>query len=330
MRWLLEEDYEVVCFLADVGQEENWDEVRAKAKKIGASKMIILDLRREFIEQLCFRAVQCNAQYEGRYLLGTSLARPVIARAQMRVAQEEKCDSVSHGCTGKGNDGIRFELAFLAIDPKIQVIAPWRIPKFFDRFQGRNDLLDYAAATDIPVTSTKAKPYSMDDNIAHCSYEAGMLEDPSVPPPDDMWTRTNDPRTAPDQTVDIAIVFKQGLPVELRVGDKKYTDSLELFMALNDIGKKAGIGRIDIVENRFIGLKSRGCYDSPAMTILRLAHLDAESLVMDGKVRSLRDQFVTHHWSELLYNGLYFSPEREFVENSLVFCQKRVVGGWGS
>lgn len=326
MRWLLEEDYEVVCFLADVGQEEDWDEVRAKAKRIGASKMIILDLRREFIEQLCFRAIQCNAQYEGRYLLGTSLARPVIARAQMRVAQEESCDSVSHGCTGKGNDGIRFELAFLAIDPKIQVIAPWRIPKFFDRFQGRNDLLDYAAATDIPVTSTKAKPYSMDDNIAHCSYEAGMLEDPSVPPPDDMWTRTNDPRTAPDEPVDITVVFKQGLPVELGAGDKKYTDSLELFMVLNDIGKKAGIGRIDIVENRFIGLKSRGCYDSPAMTILRLAHLDAESLVMDGKVRSLRDQFVTHHWSELLYNGLYFSPEREFVENSLVFCQRRVVG----
>lgn len=252
--------------------------------------------------------LQTDAQYEGRYLLGTSLARPVIARAQMRVAQEESCDFVSHGCTGKGNDGIRFELAFLAIDPKILVIAPWRIPKFFNRFQGRNDLLDYAANTGIPVTSTKAKPYSMDDNIAHCSYEAGMLEDPAIPPPNDMWTRTDDPRTAPDEPVDIGILFKQGLPVELRVGSKKYTDSLELFIALNEVGKKAGIGRIDIVENRFIGLKSRGCYDSPAMTILRLAHLDAESLVMDGKVRSLRDQFVTHHWSELLYNGLYFSP----------------------
>jgi len=324
LRWLLDEGYEVVCFLADVGQEEDWDEVRAKAKKIGGSKMIILDLRREFIEQLCFRAVQCNAQYEGRYLLGTSLARPVIARAQMRVAQEEGCDFVSHGCTGKGNDGIRFELAFLAINPKIQVIAPWRIPEFYNRFQGRNDLLDYAAATGIPVTSTKAKPYSMDDNIAHCSYEAGALEDPSIPPPDDMWTRTIDPRAAPDEPVDIAVLFEQGLPVKLRVGEKEYTDSLELFVALNEIGKKAGIGRIDIVENRFIGLKSRGCYDSPAMTILRLAHLDAESLVMDGKVRSLRDQFVTHHWSELLYNGLYFSPEREFVENSLVFSQRRV------
>jgi len=323
LRWLLDEGHEVFCFLADVGQQEDWDEVQAKAKKIGASKMIILDLRREFVEQLCFRAVQCNAQ-EGRYLLGTSLARPVIARAQMRVAQEEGCDFVSHGCTGKGNDAIRFELAFLTINPKIQIIAPWRIPEFYNRFQGRSDLLSYAAATGIPVTSTKAKPYSMDDNIAHCSYEAGALEDPSIPPPDDMWTRTINPRAAPDASVDIAILFEQGLPAKLRVGDKEYTDSLEIFVALNEIGKNAGIGRIDIIETRFIGLKSRGCYDSPAMTILRLAHQDAESLTMDGQVISLRDQFVTHHWSKLLYSGLYFSPEREFIENSLVFSQRRV------
>jgi len=324
LRWLLDEGYEVVCFLANVGQEEDWDAVKAKAMKIGALKMIISDMRREFIDDLCMRAVQCNAQYEGRYLLGTSLARPVIARAQMRVALEEGCGFLSHGCTGKGNDGVRFELAFLAINPKIQIIAPWRIPEFYNRFPGRTALLDYAAATGISVTSTKAKPYSMDDNIAHCSYEAGDLEDPAIPPPDDMWTRTDDPRTAPDEPVDITIRFEQGLPVKLTVGDKVYTDSLELFMKLNEIGKKAGIGRIDIVENRFIGLKSRGCYDSPAMTILRLAHLDAEGLVMDGKVRSLRDQFVTHNWSELLYTGHYFSPEREFIENSLVFCQKRV------
>jgi len=181
-----------------------------------------------------------------------------------------------------------------------------------------------ARATGLPVTSTKAKPYSMDDNIAHCSYEAGDLEDPSKSPPEDMWTRTVDPRQAPDSVVDISISFKQGLPVKLLANGQEYTDSLELFMKLNELGKAAGIGRIDIVENRFIGVKSRGCYDSPAMTILRLAHLDAESLVMDGRVRSLRDQFVTHNWSELLYNGLYFSPEREFVENSLLFSQRRV------
>jgi argininosuccinate synthase len=326
LMWLIESGYEVVCFLADVGQEEDWEAVRAKALKIGATKMVITDLRQEFVEQLCFRAIQCNAIYEGRYLLGTSLARPVIARAQMKVAKEEGCQWVSHGCTGKGNDQVRFELAFLAIDPAIKIIAPWRMPEFFNRFQGRSDLLDYAAEKGIPVTSTKAKPYSMDANLAHCSYEAGDLEDPSKPPMEDMWTMTDDPVKAPNEPEDIEITFAKGLPVNLNVGGKKITDGLEIFLALNAIGKKHGIGRIDIVENRFIGLKSRGCYDSPAMTILRLAHLDLEGLVMDGKVRSLRDQFVTHNWSEMLYNGMYFSPEREFIEDSILVSQKRVNG----
>ncbi|KAF1808952.1 argininosuccinate synthase [Eremomyces bilateralis CBS 781.70] len=326
LKWLLQEGYEVVCFLANVGQEEDWDQVREKANKLGASKMVITDLRREFVEQLCFRAIQCNAIYESRYLLGTSLARPVIARAQMQVAKEEGCQFVSHGCTGKGNDQVRFELAFLTIDPKIKIIAPWRMPEFFERFQGRNDLLDYAAEQGIPVTSTKAKPYSMDDNIAHCSYESGQLEDPSKPPPTDMWTRTDDPMKAPATPQDVTIIFEKGLPVKVISEGKEVTDSLELFIFLNAIGKKHGIGRIDIVENRFVGIKSRGCYDSPAMTILRDAHLDIEGLVMDGKVRSLRDQFVTHSWSEILYNGMYFSPEREFVENSLLFAQRRVNG----
>ncbi|OAA65849.1 argininosuccinate synthase [Niveomyces insectorum RCEF 264] len=304
-------------FLRRAGQEEDWDAVQAKSKLLGASKMVILDLRREFVEELCFRAV---------HLLGTSLARPVIARAQMKVAKQEGCQYVSHGCTGKGNDQVRFELAFLTIDPTIKIIAPWRMPEFFNRFQGRLDLLDYASSTGIPVTSTKAKPYSMDDNLAHCSYESGQLEDPSQPPPTDMWTRTDDPEKAPNTPQDIQIVFAKGLPVKLSVDGKDYTDSVELFLKANEIGKIHGIGRIDIVENRFIGLKSRGCYDSPGMTILRLAHLDLEGLVMDGKVRSLRDQFVTHNWSELLYNGMYFSPEREFVENSLLFSQKHVNG----
>ncbi|KAI9773115.1 MAG: hypothetical protein M1840_008236 [Geoglossum simile] len=326
LKWLLEEGYEVVCFLANVGQEEEWDQVCEKAKKLGATKMVIKDLRREFVEQLCFRAIQCNAQYEGRYLLGTSLARPVIARAQVQVALKEGCEFIAHGCTGKGNDGTRFELAYLAIEPNIKIIAPWRIPKFFEKFEGRQALLDYAAEKDIPVTSTKAKPYSMDDNIAHCSYESGQLEDPSQPPPDDMWTRTNDPTTAPSDPQDITIRFEKGIPVKVSSNGEEWTGSLELFTALNRLGKLHGIGRIDIVENRYIGIKSRGCYDSPAQTILRAAHLDLEGLVMDGRVRSLRDQFVTHSWTEILYNGLYFSPEREYVENSLVFSQKRVNG----
>lgn len=225
--------------------------------------MVIEDLQKEFVEDLCFRAIQCNAIYEGRYLLGTSLARPVIARAQMRVAMKEGCDFVSHGCTGKGNDQVRFELAFLTIQPSIKIIAPWRDPKFFNRFQGRNDLLDYAAATDIPVTSTKAKPWSMDANLAHISYEAGVLEDPDHTPDNDMWLMTDDPVKAPNEPEDINISFEKGLPTVVTTlkDGKQYTKSVELFTLLNKLGKLHGIGRVDIVENRFIGLKSRGCYD---------------------------------------------------------------------
>ncbi|KAF2757078.1 argininosuccinate synthase [Pseudovirgaria hyperparasitica] len=326
LRWLIEEGYEVVAFLANVGQDEPWDEVEKKAIKLGAKKMIIEDLQKEFVDELCFRAVQCNAQYEGRYLLGTSLARPVIARAQMRAAEREKCDFVSHGCTGKGNDQVRFELAFYTIRPDIRVIAPWRDPKFFERFAGREALLDYAAQQGIPVTSTKAKPWSMDANLAHCSYEAGILEDPAITPPEHVWTMTDDPLKAPNEHEDVTISFEKGIPTKIVYPGGEESESVTLFKKLNEIGKKHGVGRIDIVENRFIGLKSRGCYDSPAMTILRWAHLDLEGLVLDAQVRSIRDQFVTHKWSELLYNGMYFSPEREFVENSLLFAQKRVNG----
>ncbi|KAI9866239.1 MAG: Adenylosuccinate synthetase [Trichoglossum hirsutum] len=315
LRWLLDEGYEVVCFLGNVGQEEDWDAVEKKALKIGAKKMVIEDLQKEFVEELCFRAVQCNAQYEGRYLLGTSLARPVIARCLMRVAQP-----------AKGNDQLRFELAFYAIQPSIKIIAPWRESRFIGRFKGRNDLLCFAAETGIPVTSTKAKPWSMDENLAHCSYEAGILEDPNQTPPDDMWIMTDDPLKAPNEPTDITINFQKGIPTKLVTPQMTFTDSVQLFKELNRIGKVHGIGRIDIVETRLIGLKSRGCYDSPAMTILRLAHLDLEGLVLDAQVRSLRDQFVTHNWSTYLYNGMYFAPERAFVENSLIFSQKRVNG----
>ncbi|KAG6062713.1 hypothetical protein E4U32_002028 [Claviceps aff. humidiphila group G2b] len=325
LAWLLEQQYEVVCYLANVGQEEDWAAVEKKALQIGASKMIIDDLQKVFVDELCWKAVQCNAIYEDQYLLGTSLARPVIARGMMKAAEKEGCDFVSHGCTGKGNDQVRFELAYLTINPAIKVIAPWRDPLFYQRFQGRNDLLDYAAEKGIPVTSTKAKPYSMDDNLAHCSYEAGMLEDPNVTPPEDMWTRTVSPLKAPDTPLNITVHFEKGLPVKVVTPQKTVSESLELFNLLNALGKEHGIGRVDIVENRFIGLKSRGCYDSPAMTILRLAHISIEGLVLDGRVRSLRDN-LSKQWSELLYNGLYFSPERAFLQPSLDFSQQRVNG----
>ncbi|KAK2827810.1 argininosuccinate synthetase [Arthroderma sp. PD_2] len=328
LAWLLEQGHEVVCFLADVGQAEDFKEAERKALAVGAKKLVVEDLKKEFVEDLCFKAIQCNAIWEDRYLLGTSLARPVIARAMMRVAQQEGCTSVSHGCTGKGNDQVRFELAFYAIQPTINVIAPWRMPEFYNRFAGRNDLIEYAQKFNIPVTSTKAKPWSMDENLAHCSYEAGILEDADHTPPEDMWKLTNDPQTAPDAPADLTLVFEKGLPVALvdpKSGNKT-TGSLEIFSALNEIGRIHGIGRIDIVENRYIGLKSRGCYDSPAMTILRLAHLDLEGLVLDREVRLLRDQFVTITWSRILYNGLYFSPERKFIEQSITASQDDVNG----
>lgn len=325
LKWLINEGYTVVCFLANVGQEEDWAEVEKKAIALGAEKMVIQDLQKEFVEQLIFRAIQCNAIYEDRYLLGTSLARPVIARAQVRVAKENKCDILSHGCTGKGNDQVRFELAWKALAPSLKVIAPWRVPEFIKKFQGRNDLLAYAKENNIPVSSTPKAPWSMDENMAHCSYEAGILEKPDLAPPKELWKMTVDPTEAPDKPYNFTIFFEKGLPVRVTTEDgKTETESVAVFKLLNKIGHDHGVGRIDIVENRFIGLKSRGCYDTPGLTIARLAHVDAEGLVMDGKVRELRDQFVTLSWSRHLYNGMYFSPEREFVENSIIFSQQDV------
>ncbi|PMD22886.1 argininosuccinate synthetase [Hyaloscypha hepaticicola] len=327
LAWLIEKGYDVVCFMADVGQEEDFEAAKAKALKIGAVACYVEDLRREFIEELCFPAVQCNAIYENVYLLGTSLARPVIARSQIKVAQKEGCVAVSHGCTGKGNDQVRFELAFYALQPTIKVIAPWRLPEFYERFAGRNDLLDYAEKAGIPVSSTKSKPWSMDENLAHCSYEAGILEDPDVTAPSDMWKLTVDPLKAPDTPEDFTLVFEKGLPKKLITSKgKTITDSVELFLEANAIARRHGVGRIDIVENRFIGLKSRGCYETPGLTCLRSAHIDLEGLVLDREVRALRDQFVTFNYAKILYNGLYFSPEREFLEESIVASQKNVNG----
>ncbi|CCX34117.1 argininosuccinate synthase-like protein [Pyronema domesticum] len=327
LAWLLEEGYEVICFMADVGQEEDFEAAKEKALKIGASKVYVEDIRKEFVEELCYPAIQCNAIYENVYLLGTSLARPVIARAQIAVAQREGCVAVSHGCTGKGNDQVRFELAFYALQPDIKVIAPWRMPVFYERFAGRADLLEYAEKVGIPVTQTKSKPWSMDENLAHCSYEAGILEDPDMEAPKDMWKLTVDPRDAPDAPEDFTIKFEKGLPVKLEYENgKSVSEPLDLFLVANAIARRNGVGRIDIVENRFIGLKSRGCYETPGLTILRSAHVDLEGLVLDREVRALRDQFVTYNYSKILYNGLYFSPEREFLEDSIRASQKSVNG----
>ncbi|KAI0124071.1 argininosuccinate synthase [Xylariales sp. AK1849] len=324
--WLLQQDYKVVCFLANVGQDEDFAAVEKKALKLGAEAFVCEDLERELVEEIVFSAIAANAAFEERYLLGTALARPIIARSQVRVAERYNCQYLSHGCTGKGNDQVRFELAFMALNPSIQVIAPWRLPEFIERFQGRNDLLKFAAENNIAVSSTPKAPWSMDDNIVHCSYEAGILEDPDHTPPKTLWTRTVDPTDAPNVPQEFTVHFEKGIPVKVVTGGTVATDSVELFKLLNKIGHDHGVGRVDIVENRFIGLKSRGCYDTPGLTLARLAHLDLEGLVMDSRVRELRDQFVTLSWSRQLYNGMYFSPEREFVENSIKFSQRNVSG----
>lgn len=252
----IDDGWNVYCYMADCGQEEDFKAAQAKAAKIGAKDCFVDDVKEEFVKELVFPAIQCNAIYESTYLLGTSLARPVIARGMMKYAKKQGCVAVSHGCTGKGNDQVRFELAFLAISPSTKIIAPWRDPVFYNRFPGREALLEYAAATGIPVSSTKSKPWSMDENLAHCSYEAGILEDPNTTPPTDMWKLTQDPTKAPDTPEDFTVTFEKGIPVKLVTQEKTITEPVELFTEANTIARRHGVGRIDIVENRFIGMQS--------------------------------------------------------------------------
>jgi len=328
LAWLIEQQYEVYAFMADVGQEEDFAAAEKKALGVGAKKFFLEDLKREFVTELIYPAVQANCIYENVYLLGTSLARPVIARGMIEVAEREHCDYVAHGCTGKGNDQVRFELAFYGLKPDIKVIAPWRIPEFYNRFPGRQALIAYASEKNIPVSQTTAKPWSTDENLFHISYEAGILEDPNTTPPVDMWKLTTAPEEAPTTAEKISIEFKRGLPIRVTMpsDNKEYTDAVEIFLALNALGRKHGIGRIDIVENRFIGVKSRGCYESPGATILRVAHIDLEGLTLDRNVRALRDQFTTIEFSKILYNGHFFTPEREFVTSSIPASQRTVNG----
>ncbi|KAG2053625.1 putative argininosuccinate synthase [Suillus hirtellus] len=327
LAWLIEQGYEVYAFMADVGQEEDFEAARKKALSVGAKKFFVEDLKREFVTQLIYPAVQANCIYENVYLLGTSLARPVIARGMISVADKEGCDYVSHGCTGKGNDQVRFELAFYGLKPDIKVIAPWRLPEFYNRFPGRQALLAYAAEKGIPVQQTAAKPWSTDENLFHISYEAGILEDPNTTPPDDMWKLTASLKDAPAEPEQLSIEFKAGLPVKVVIANQApITDPVDIFLALNAVARKHGVGRIDIVENRFIGVKSRGCYESPAATILRVAHMDIEGLTLDRNVRALRDQFITIELARILYNGHFFTPEREFVTSAIPASQRTVNG----
>ncbi|MBI4440088.1 argininosuccinate synthase [Candidatus Woesearchaeota archaeon] len=327
LKWLVNKGYEVVCFMADIGQDDDFAKAKEKALKVGASKVIIVDAKKEFIENYVFRALKANAIYEGKYLMGTSLARPLIAKHQIDVAKSENTNVVSHGATGKGNDQVRFELTYLTLMPNAEIISPWKDPEFLAQFKGRSDMIKFAQENNIPITSTLEKPYSMDDNIMHISYEAGVLEDPKFEPQQDMFKKTISPKNAPDRETRIMIEFKRGVPVaatNVSTG-KTFTGPLELFSHLNEIGAANGIGRIDLVENRFVGMKSRGVYETPAGTILRIAHLDIEGLTLDREVCHLRDMLMPKI-AELIYYGFWFSPEMEFLMAAVEKSQEHVEG----
>jgi len=327
LKWLLDKGYDVIAFIADVGQDDNFEEAREKALRIGASKVYIEDLKKEFVTDYIFPAIKANAMYEGRYLLGTSLARPIIAQRQIEVAHKENATYVSHGATGKGNDQVRFELSYYALDPSIMVIAPWKMEEFLDQFKGRTDMLNYAAANNIPVKASLKKPYSEDDNLMHISHEAGILEDPKFKPDLDMFTKIVPPQKAPDKETHIEIHFKNGIPVKV-VNEEEgiiKTNPLELFMYLNLVGGANGIGMLDMVENRFVGIKSRGVYETPGGEILIKAHMDIEGIAMDREVMRLRNM-LTPTFSEIVYNGFWFSPEMEFLMAAINKSQELIDG----
>ena len=327
LKWLIEKGFDVIAFVADVGQTEDFEECRKKALLLGASKVIVADLKREFIEDYVFKAVKANAIYEDRYLLGTALARPLIAMKQIETAIAEGANAVSHGATGKGNDQVRFELCYYALKPDIKVISPWKDKEFLQTFKGRTDLLNYAAEKNIPVKASISKPYSEDENLMHISHEAGVLEDPMFTMNKNMLQKMVMPQDAPDSETRIVIDFRDGLPVKVLNKDDgtEKTDPYELFVYLNDIAGKNGIGLLDMVENRFVGIKSRGVYETPGATILYAAHRDIEGIAMDREVMRLRNM-LTPKFAELIYNGFWFSPEMDFLMAAIEKSQELIDG----
>ncbi|MGD9947242.1 MAG: argininosuccinate synthase [Desulfobulbus sp.] len=319
LKWLANEyGCSVVAYSADIGQKEDWDAVRAKGMATGAEKVVVSDLREEFVRDYIFPAFRANAIYEGSYLLGTSLARPLIAKEQVRIAIEEGADAVSHGATGKGNDQVRFELSYLALNPKLTIIAPWRL---WD-LNSRQKLVAFAKENNIPVPVTKKNPYSSDENLLHISFEGGILEDPWNEPDEDMFKLTVSPEKAPDTPTYIEIDFEQGTPVAV---DGERLGPVALMSKLNTFGGANGIGRLDMVENRFVGMKSRGVYETPGGTILRAAHRDLETITLDREVLGIRDSLVPRY-SQLIYNGFWFSPEMQLLQKTMDDTQATVNG----
>ena len=319
LAWLIEEKgAEVICYTADVGQGEESEVARQKALATGAVEAVVEDLREEFVRDAVFPALRASAVYEWYYLLGTSLARPIITRGLMRTVKATGADAIAHGATGKGNDQVRFELSAFALDPDIRIIAPWREWKL----RGRADLVSYAAARGIPVPVTAEKPYSIDANLLHISYEGGVLEDPWASPPPQMFRLTTDPEEAPDESEIVTVAFEAGNPVAI---DGRKLSPVELLTEANRLAGRNGVGRVDIVENRFVGIKSRGVYETPGGTLLHHAHRAVESITLDREVAHLRDELVPRY-AETVYNGFWFSPERRALQAFMDEVQKRVNG----
>ncbi|MGH1403566.1 MAG: argininosuccinate synthase [Alphaproteobacteria bacterium] len=327
LKWFIEEGYETIAYIADVGQEEDFDAAKEKALKLGASKVYVEDLKEEFVRDYIFAAVKSQAIYEGRYLLGTSVARPIISKRQIEIAEKEGAQFVSHGATGKGNDQVRFELSYYALKPDITVLAPWKMDEFLTRFEGRQDMLNYADQYGIPVSATRKKPYSEDDNMLHISHEAGVLEDPNAAADEDVYSRTNGSANSPDTADILNIEFEQGIPVKVtnQTDGKEVTGAVALFQYLNELGTKHGIGRLDMVENRFVGIKSRGVYETPGGEILYKAHRDLEGLTLDREVMKIRDQ-MSLKVAELIYNGFWFSPEFDLLMTFMDKAQETNTG----
>ncbi len=327
LKWLVNKGYNVIAYVADVGQKEDFEKIKEKALKTGASKVYVEDLKKELIENYVFEMLKANAIYEGQYLLGTAIARPIIAKKHVEIAEKEGTNILAHGCTGKGNDQVRFEFAWMKFMPDVEIISPWREDDWLSEFKGRKDLINYAKKENIPIDVTLEKPYSTDENLLHISYESGILEDTSCKPNEDMFKLTKSPKDAPDKEIEIIIEFNNGVPVKVvnLTGNKEVKGSFKLFTYLNKIAGENGIGRIDIVENRFVGIKSRGVYETPAGTILFKAHHDLESITLDREVIHLKE-LISPMIAKLIYNGFWYSPEMEFLMAAINKSQENVTG----
>lgn len=327
LKWLSNKGYDVIAYIADVGQKEDFEKMKQKALETGASKVYIEDLKKELVENYIFEMLKANAVYEGQYLLGTAIARPVIAKKQVEIAIKEKTNILAHGCTGKGNDQVRFEFIWMKFLPDVQIISPWKEEDWLSEFKGRLDLISYAKKYNIPIDVTLKKPYSMDENLMHISYESGILEDASCKPKEDMFKLTKSPKNAVDKETNIVIEYNKGLPVKITnfTEGKEVKGPLELFTYLNEISAENGIGRIDIVEDRFVGIKSRGVYETPAGTVLLKAHHDLESITLDREVIHLKE-LLSPILAKLIYNGFWYSPEMEFLMASINKSQETVSG----